>query len=270
MSSLFGSSSNKNTNTTAQTVGQDARVIEQDIIQERAPIVNEQHVYTQAQQAPEIREKHVVREQHLVQEVPVIEKKVIHERPVIQEKTVVHEKPIVHEKKVITNEQQVVREQPLVERQADQFVRESPTIIRDQTQVNTNTQHNTLRQDEQNLKNDVENKESKPGFFGSLFGGAKHEENNLKQDEKNLKNDVKNDAHLNNNNQQQSGGMLKNLFSSNVPRPFATTTYDYGTAGSTTVAASVPASDMNTTATLPQGPIDNQAAFTQNNKISSA
>lgn len=277
MSSLFGTNKNNEVDSTARnttattTTHHDRNLVhdraDRNLVHDRAPIVNEQHVYTQSSAAPEIREKHVVREQHVTQEVPIIEKKVVHERPVIQEKTIVHEKPIVHEKKVVTNEREVVKEQPLVQRQTDQIVREAPTVVHDTT---SSTHHGTTHHGTtHHATTTTTDNESKPGFFGKLFGAGKHDEkhaeNAVRQEEHHVK-----DAAATSTAATGTGGMLKNLFSSNVPRPFATTTYDYGTAGSTTVAQSVPASDLNTTATLPNGPIDNAAMHHNNNKISSA
>lgn len=247
-----------------------------NVTEVKAPIVREQHVYTQSTAAPEVIEKHVVREQHLTQEQPIIEKKIIHERPIVQEKTIVHEKPIVHEKKIVEHQQKVVTEQPIIQHTTGEVVRENPTFIRDTT---TQFNNNNVSLDEKNIK--AEEKESKPGFFANLFGGKKTDDSNNQNDETLKEKELQEkkaaeaaaaDATANN---AGSGSMIKNLFSSNVPRPFATTTYDYGTAGSTTVAAAVPASDLNTAATLPNGPSDSAAGFgqtapVQNKHISSA
>jgi len=251
-----------------------------NVTEVKAPIVREQHVYTESAR-PEVIEKHVVREQHLTQEQPIIEKKIVHERPIVQEKTIVHEKPIVHEKKVVSHQEKVVTEAPIIQHTTGQVIHERPTIIRD---TNTQYNNNNISLDERNMNTasstsstssstlNEENKESKPGFFANLFGSKKNDaetdaeklrEKELKEKDKLAADAAAAESAAN----PGTGGMLKNLFSSNVPRPFATTTYDYGTAGSTTVAAAVPASDLNTSATLPNGPVDSSAAMGQQTAV---
>lgn len=205
----------------------------QTTVETLAPIVHEHHVNATAQQ-PIIKEQHITREKHIVQEQPIIEKTIVHEQPIIQNKQVIHEKPVIHEKTIVQNISESIREAPIVRAAQSTIVHEKPTIIKETPVIAATTTTTTQQPITAHTHTPV------VASHPTTVHDVTTKLHDTKLHDTKLHNDKLHTAtDSTHTTTTSSGGLMdkiKHVFGvDNVPRPCASTTYDYGASGSATV-----------------------------------